>query len=66
MNLTSRIITGGLMIFIGLSILINFFKLNNYFFHFLGLFFLIIGLIIFFNEKEDFIEKINLKKKISI
>jgi len=60
-NLTSRTITGGIMIIFGLVLAIAGFFLFPLLFYGIPIF--IIGLIIFFNKKEDKIELIKSRRK---
>ncbi len=61
MNLISRTMTGGAMIFIGLILIgVSFFTMFITLIY--GIPILIIGFIIFFNKKEDNIEKIKTKR----
>ncbi len=58
MNLVSRTVTGVLMVILGLVLIgISFF--TSFFILLYGIPILIIGIIIFFNKKEDSIEQIN-------
>ena len=64
MNLVSRTITGVLMIVLGLFLIILSFFVNEAVWVILiyGVLIFIIGLFIFFNKKEDRIEKIKRRK----
>ncbi|MFC1710579.1 hypothetical protein ACFLZJ_00240 [Nanoarchaeota archaeon] len=64
MNLVSRTITGVLMIILGIFLIVlTFFIEEGVWVSFLyGVIILIIGLFIFFNKKEDKIEKIKRRK----
>ncbi|MBU2053035.1 MAG: hypothetical protein V1788_01240 [Nanoarchaeota archaeon] len=64
-NLTSRTITGGVMIILGLVLMITAF-FTSLFILVYGLIALVLGLFIFFNKKEDDIEVIKTEKKSKI
>jgi len=61
MNNLSRTLTGGIMILIGIFLIVVSFFLD-YFFLIYGIVLFVIGLIIYFNKKEDEIEKIKKQK----
>ena len=61
MNTLSRTITGTISILLGLVILRGGYP--NYILSIYGLLFIVIGIVIFFNKKEDDIEKIKTKSR---
>ena len=61
MNTPSRTITGIVAIILGLILMLG--SYPKYVMTFYGIFFIVVGIFIFFNKKEDDIEKIKTKTK---